>query len=331
MLNYLKNTLVVSLTLFPLMGFSHDQTDWRNDKKAFESFRYLSKPELAQARSNFSDSSSEEIEIDTQFLMDRLNELSGAKPFSLNGQMETIKERRNYKNRDLTRKFLSQEYEKLGFNVSEVTYRRNAANFIAEKPGQNPHKILILSSHIDSVGNAGANDDGSGTISLLAVAKALSEYNFEYTIRVLGFDQEEIGLVGSKYYVRSLKNKEEIVGNIHLEMMATNGRKDGAFHVIDCDIKNSLFLSQSIIGAIEHYKIPLTITKACTRASDHANFWDADIPSVVISENFFGEDGDPCYHKSCDVVDSRIDFNYMAKITQAVAIATKVLLRPLNY
>jgi Zn-dependent M28 family amino/carboxypeptidase len=66
------------------------------------------------------------------------------------------------------------EYEKLGFKVIYQPFGKGA-NFIAEKFGMTrPDKVLILSSHIDSVGNKGANDNGTGTIGLLTVSKVLS-------------------------------------------------------------------------------------------------------------------------------------------------------------
>jgi hypothetical protein len=47
----------------------------------------------------------------------------------------------------------------------------------------------------------------------------------------------------------------------------------------------------------------------------------------VISENFFGGDADPCYHAKCDVMDERLDYNYMSNILSAVLDASETLLR----
>jgi Zn-dependent M28 family amino/carboxypeptidase len=236
-------------------------------------------------------------------------------------------ERKSTAGLDKARKFLSDEYNKIGFDVSLAPFG-SGTNFIAEKKGTtHPEKILIISAHIDSVGNLGANDDGTGTIGLLTVSQILAKNNYPITIRVLGFDREEVGLVGSDAYVSALTNKADIIGDIHFEMMGYNGRKDGAFHVIDCNsgifggnrpIENSLFLSQSMKESIAELNLGLTIAKACTDRSDHASFWRNDIPAIVISENFFGGDGDPCYHAKCDVMDDRIDYPYMGKILEAL-------------
>lgn len=325
-----KLTGIISIFIFfTNVSFSNETTDWRKDQEAFKSFRLLEEDELRDSRNFFTEHSNEEIQISSTFLKDKLSEFTGAKEIIIDGKKSRIKERKSSKGKEMARKYLRDEFINLGYKIKNGVFRRGE-NFIAERPGKDSEKFLILSSHIDSVGNAGANDDGSGTIATLAVAKALANQNFKYSIRIIGFDLEEKGLVGSREYTKSLRNKKNIIGVIHLEMMATNSRKDGAFHLIDCDKKNSKFLTKSIVGAIDKFKIPLKITKACTKRSDHSNFWQARIPAVVLSENFFGGDGDRCYHKRCDQVDSRLDFEYMAKITKSVAYGVRFLLSPLN-
>lgn len=339
----MRSLFLVIFVFSTINAFAHEGHNWLNDKKAYQSVAPLSIPEAASLK-KYGD-----INISTDFLKTKLSELSGATSVKIGNETVTISERKSATNRILARKYLIQEYDKLGFATGLAPYGSNKsvgttwggsknkylnatkANFIAEKTGQDPSKVLIISSHMDSVGNAGANDDGTGTISALAVAKALSDLNFTYTLRVLAFDQEELGLLGSKAYVNSLSDVErtKIMGVINLEMMGTNSRKDGVFHVIDCDKENSKFLTNEITTAIQTYSIDLSPNTACTDRSDHASFWKKKIPAVVLSENFFGGDSDNCYHRSCDILDDRLDFNYMGKITQAVAVSVRELLIPL--
>lgn len=300
-------------------ALAHGDMDWNTDYEAFLAFRFDARVGQESSR-NTRDGASV---IDTEFLKEKLLVFTGETPF----KGELISERKSNQKLDLARAFLKEEYEKLGFAVSLHPFG-SGTNLIAEKKGStSPEKILILSSHIDSVGNKGANDDGSGTIGLLAVAKNLAEKNLPVTVRILGFDREEVGLKGSDAYVATLTDKQNIIGDVHFEMMGYNGRKDGAFHVIDCNsgifggskpVENSLFLSEAMKESIEKRNLDLTVTKACTDRSDHASFWRHKIPAIVISENFFGGDGDPCYHARCDVVDERMDFDYMGKILTAL-------------
>lgn len=259
--------------------------------------------------------------------------LTGKEPVP--GTVERITERKSVKRLDLTRAFLKNEFETLGYKVS-FHYFGNGSNIIAEKVGtKNPEKILIVSAHIDSVGNAGANDDGTGVIGMLAIAKELSKKSYDRTIRFVGFDKEEKGMAGSEVYVATLQNKTDIIGNINLEMLGHNSKNDGAFHLIDCD--SLLFanrapkygsekLSAVMKDVIKTQKLDLTVVRTCTGRSDHASFWKNKVPAIVISENFFGGDPDPCYHASCDVMDERINYPYIQKILEAALATVEILI-----
>ena len=320
--------LTLFLLALPLSTFAHEGMDWNNDTMGFLSYSQATPvtTKSFQVRREF------RARLDMDYFRAKLSVLTGLTPMRMNGAEVLIKERKSTQGLDATREFLKQEYEKLGFKVSFAPFG-SGSNFIAEKIGStSPEKVLIVSSHIDSVGNAGANDDGSGTIGLLTVAKVLSLNTYGKTIRVLGFDREEVGLKGSDAYVATLPNKSDVIGDIHFEMMGYNGKKDGAFHVIDCNsglfggnkpIENSLFLSAEMKKSISELGLPLTTTKACTDRSDHASFWKNKIPAIVISENFFGGDGDPCYHAKCDVQDERLDYDYMANILEALLDTTE--------
>ncbi len=303
----------------------HDRMDWRLDVEAYKS----AKPVPLPRPNPLGPMSSIDFAIDTSFLKEKLSAFSGATSIQIEGQEKRISERGSAKGRKLALDFLTQEYTNLGFSVSHQSYNNNrGTNFIAEKAGRDPSKVLVISSHIDSVHNAGANDDGSGTIAALAVAKALSQYQFRYTLRVVGFDQEELGLVGSRNYLKLLDSKarEQIIGNIQMDMVSTNGKGDGAFHIIDCDRSDSSFLSNKVAQAVSNLGLPLQRVAACTNRSDHASFWNYGIPAIAVTENFFGGDEDPCYHSQCDVVDARIKFDFQANIAKAVASAASEVL-----
>ena len=305
----MKSILVLFL-LTTTLSFAHEDHDWRTDYQAYLSVAYelpLSSghslaPKMASKR------------LDMSFFKDKLTTLS------------SLTDRRSPENLAITRDFLKSEYEKLGFEVSYQPFG-GGTNFIAEKKGvTQPEKVLVLSSHIDTVRCKGANDNGTGTIGLLTVSQILARHNYSFTIRILGFDKEEIGLVGSDAYVASLTDKKNIIGNINFEMMGVNSRQDGSFHVIDCQKTSSMVLSDSIKASIASLGLPLTVVKACTDRSDHASFWRHNLPAVVISENFFGGDADPCYHAKCDIVDERLNYNYMGNILEAVLSASEKLL-----
>ena len=295
-------TLLFTALFFSQLALAHDGHDWREDYQAYLSVSY----ELPMSYEKSRPVTVRRGRLDMNLFRQKLIDLS------------SLSDRRSKANLDLARAFLKTEYERLGFTVRFETFGAGA-NFVAEKKGlTHPEKVLILSSHIDTVNCKGANDNGTGTIGLLTVAQELSKQNYGSTVRILGFDKEETGLNGSDAYVAAIQEKANIIGNINFEMMGYNARKDGSFHVIDCQKPTSVILSDRIKSAIANLGLPLTVVKACTDRSDHASFWRHKLPAVVISENFFGGDADPCYHAKCDIVDDRLDYTYMANILEAV-------------
>jgi hypothetical protein len=309
MKNFLFAALILSTT-----SFAHDDHDWRTDFDAFLSVQHET-PDFSKMMKFYSP------RMDMAFFKTHLTTFA-----SINRQKQS--------DLDISRKFLTDEYQKLGFHT-ELHVFGSGVNFVAEKKGTfAPEKVLVLSSHIDSVGNKGANDNGTGTIGLLTVAKELAKKNYPFTIRILGFDREEVGLKGSDAYVAQIQDKKNIIGNINFEMMGYHSKNDGGFHVIDCSKpflwnvakEESKFLSQEVKNSIESLGVELSVVKTCTDRSDHASFWRHKIPAIVISENFFGGDGDPCYHAKCDVVDSRLNYQYMEKILSVTLDATERLL-----
>lgn len=301
-------TLLLASLLASSAVLAHESHDWREDYQGYLSVQY-DLPMSYQTKNLRRQAK----RVDMNFFHQKLVTLS------------STADRRDTNNLNVAREFLKSEYQKLGFEVGFQNFG-GGVNFVAEKKGTSG-KVLILSSHIDTVRCKGANDNGTGTIGLLAVSKELAKSNFTHTIRILGFDKEETGLNGSDAYVAAVVDKSTIIGNINFEMMGVNSRKDGAFHVIDCNRPESVFLSNAIKGSIAGLALPLTVVKACTDRSDHASFWRHKLPAVVISENFFGGDADPCYHAKCDVVDERLNYNYMSNILEAVLDASERILQ----
>lgn len=267
--------------------------------------------------------------IDESFLRTKLAQYSGEESVTIDGKATTIKERGSAGGRRAARAFLAQEYRALGFTVSEDAYG-SGANFVAEKAGSDPSKVLIVSAHLDSMSNAGADDDGTGTISALALANAVKDMNLRHTLRVVGFDEEERGLLGSSAYVRTLRTRGELtnlIGVLNLEMTGFDGDNDGAVHVIDCNENTSATLTAQVMAGVGREGVALRKADACTNRSDHAAFWRYSVPAIVVSQNFFGGDSNPCYHRSCDKMD-KVNFSYMKNITTAVTSAAIAILGP---
>jgi Peptidase family M28 len=268
-----------------------------------------------------------EVTIDVTRMREDLESLSGARPVVVAGQTVTITNRATTDNKSKARSWLRASYEALGYRVTEHRYS-SGINLIAEKRPANPSddQIFLVSGHMDTVQTAGADDDGSGTISALTVARALANSNLRRTVRFVAFDEEERGLVGSTAYAAELSRVGEIskVSLINIEMTGYDSDNDGDFHTIDCNENSSPALSRALMSAIASEGLALKKVDACTNRSDHAAFWEHNRPAIVISQNFFGGDSNPCYHKSCDTV-QQMNWDYMEKLTRAAANAVSNL------
>jgi Zn-dependent M28 family amino/carboxypeptidase len=83
---------------------------------------------------------------------------------------------------------------------------------------------LVIGAHSDSVAaGPGINDDGSGTIGILEVAKLLAFYKVNNAVRFGFWSGEEQGLLGSTFYVNSLSDAEKakVRAYLNFDMIAS--------------------------------------------------------------------------------------------------------------
>lgn len=97
----------------------------------------------------------------------------------------------------------------LSLEIDSQIENRTTFNVIAETKGGDHNNVVSLGGHTDSVeAGPGINDDGSGVISNLVVAKALTRFSVKNAVRFCFWTAEEFGLLGSEYYTSHLDAKE---------------------------------------------------------------------------------------------------------------------------
>ncbi|KAK3387977.1 hypothetical protein B0H63DRAFT_471287 [Podospora didyma] len=100
-------------------------------------------------------------------------------------------------------------------DVVAVMEERVNYNVIAETKGGDHDNVLILGGHSDSVAaGPGINDDGSGSIGILVVAKALANFRVKNAVRFAWWGAEEFGKLGSYYYVKQLNGSDAEVAKM---------------------------------------------------------------------------------------------------------------------
>lgn len=271
------------------------------------------------------------FEVDASNLLKYLRQLSGEEDVVVEGTPVRIVDRGSKEPRQLLHQFLIEYFTGLGLEVEKKCYRQswyNGCNIQATKIGQDPSREVLVTAHIDSVRNKGADDDGSGTAAMMEIARLVASSAPLYSIKFVGFDQEELGLIGSRAYVQELdNNSDSIIGVLQADMIGYDGDKDSAIHVMDCDRQDSKFLKDGFVSVAKALGHNFQLVEDCTNRSDHASFWKKNIPAVLISENFFGGDENPCYHRTCDQI-NLINLPYMAKISEVMVNFAWALANP---
>ncbi|MGW6060833.1 M28 family metallopeptidase [Streptomyces sp. NPDC055189] len=216
-----------------------------------------------------------------------------------------------------------------GFTTTVQQFTSSGAtgyNLIADWPGGDPNKVLMAGAHLDSVTSGpGINDNGSGSAGVLETALAVSRAQLQPTkhLRFAWWGAEELGLVGSKYYVNNLPSTErsKVSGYLNFDMI---GSPNPGYFVYDDDPTIEKTFKDFYAGL----NVPTEIETEGDGRSDHASFKNVGIPvgglftgasrtkTSAQAQKWGGTSGqafDRCYHSSCDTTaninDTALDRN----------------------
>ena len=230
------------------------------------------------------------------------------------------------------------------------TYK--AQNIIGRMIGTDEENVnFIIDGHYDCVANSpGADDNGSAVAGVLEALRVLSNYSFQKSIKFIGFDLEEAGLIGSREYVQNnLNASETVAGVVNFEMIGYHSNVPnsqtlptgfgllfpaavqyleanqyrGDFISVVAD-GPSTFLSAAYQSAIDNYipalnyiildiPVPPSNVPDLLR-SDHAPFWEGGIPAIMLTDgaNF----RNPNYHTPGDSMGT-LNFTFMSQVIKA--------------
>jgi hypothetical protein len=201
--------------------------------------------------------------------------------------------------------------------------------------------LLVLSAHYDTVpGTAGADDDGSGTVVLLELARRLAGRPLSIELALVWFDAEEEGLIGSGRYVEALPpdQRKRLMGAINLETIGYTDRRPGSqrlpagakalfdpgdrgdFLLIVGNLQSAL-LGRAVFEGLQPEHGPQFRSELFallpgagwlipdSRRSDHARFWDEELPAVMLTDT--ANMRSPHYHQPTDTVET-LDLEFLA-------------------
>jgi Zn-dependent M28 family amino/carboxypeptidase len=210
---------------------------------------------------------------------------------------------------------------------------RNVAGILRGSDPLLKDTYVLVTAHYDHVGLKpgqgdgifnGANDDGSGTVSVIELARAFSENKTrpKRSIVFMTVFGEEHGLVGSRYYgAHPLVPIEKTIAGINLEQVGRTDDNEGAqvraFGVTGFDFSDvgAILKSAGDDTGIRVWKHPVNSDKYFAH-SDNQALADQGIPSHTISVAY----AFPDYHGAGDHWD-KIDYENMAAVDRAAALA----------
>ena len=248
--------------------------------------------------------------------------------------------------------FLMSDQKKMTLNITNSTETIPTQNVVAVWDGGDPtlkSEYVALGSHYDHVGSGcppngddricnGADDDGSGTTAMLAMAEALAKAPTrpKRSILFVWHCGEEKGLWGSRYFTEfPTVPLNAIVAQINMDMIG-RAKTDGDTNTRNKDLTgpNSIYLIGSTMMSTELGEIVNAVNKSYLNLSfdtryddpkdpnrffyrsDHYNYARKGIPII-----FFFDGVHEDYHRAGDTAD-KIDYQKMEKVTRTIYMTT---------
>lgn len=215
-------------------------------------------------------------------------------------------------------------------NLTKFRHEWKQFSIIAEIPGKVESKVIV-GAHQDSANillpnvlrSPGADDDGTGTVTILEVFRILIEAyakgDFEphHTLEFHWYAAEEGGLLGSFDVFKSFYHSNEtVVGLLQQDMTGyTANMKEGDEHVGLISDYTSTHLNEFVKLIIDQYcDIPYHETLCGYACSDHASAIEHGFPASFVIESEFSLTND-YVHTALDTID-RVDFNHVKEHTK---------------
>lgn len=247
------------------------------------------------------------------YLRERVAKLAGATEIAAGSK---IADRESAEGRRLARDYLLGELSALGFEATTHEYA-TGANVVGRLGAgvEGATQWIVLGAHFDGAkASPGANDNASGVAAVLAVARVLRDLPCrKHGVIVAMFDEEEIGLVGSKAFAESLAAEKTDVLAVHtVDQVGWDSDGDRRFEL---ELPTSELLAEYRASA---EAVGASVVRTSTDTSDHESFRALGMPAVGITEEYVNRDTSTHAHRATDTADT-VDVAYEALAVRLVA------------
>lgn len=262
--------------------------------------------------------------------------------------IEIVRDRDPYLNTAghfFVKQYIRQQLEQWGtleiheFKVQGKTHH----NLILNIPPLGKERVppILIGAHYDAVpGTPGADDNATGVAALLELARVFAaEPLKKYPVRLVAFDMEEYGMVGSSHYAAELKQQQQPLRlMLSLEMLgycdSTPGsqRYPSGLERFYPNRGNFIGLIGNLPTIPDLIRLSRNIRKTGmpsewlpapnrgvivpqTRLSDHAPFWDRGYRAIMVTDTAFMRN--PNYHKSTDTIET-LDLDFLCGVCRGL-------------
>ncbi|GIW22840.1 MAG: TolB protein [Candidatus Sericytochromatia bacterium] len=207
--------------------------------------------------------------------------------------------------------------------IRKNSLTKNVIAFIEGKDKNLKNEIILIGAHYDHLGyggdesldtlkdvvHNGADDNASGVSALIELSNKISKLNTKRSVAFIAFSAEELGLIGSSYFINHpIFENKKIISMINMDMI---GRlEQNKLHI--GGYKTAKEFEKIINNVNKKYNFKLSLSADGYGPSDHMSFYSKDIPVLFF---FTGVHLD--YHKSTDDY-NKINFGGIQKITNFV-------------
>ena len=229
-----------------------------------------------------------------------------------------------------TLEWIVNKYEYYGYNPAIDTFKvgsNESYNIIIEKQGSDLNQWMIIGAHFDSVDESpGANDNGSGVITTLQIARIIKDLNPKIGVRIINFGAEEQGFIGSSHYVKNtLSSSDSILLMLNLDQLGGTKGKDNSkiYCEQDDDISPSSNNALSSLMTDTLSKIISIYTNLNPVISDaySSDYVPFENEGMVITGLYQESDYSDHYHSSTDLV-SNMDVDATVEVIKGALAAT---------
>ena len=250
--------------------------------------------------------------------------------------------------------WIEAEFTSGGYTVTRQSYEADNETFFnieAELAGTDrADEIVVIGSHYDSVpGSPGANDNGTGVVAVLALARAFAQKKPSRTLRFVAFANEEPPYfqypgMGSWAYAKACHERgdtivamltPETIGYYSDEKHSQNYPfpfnlfypSTGNFIAFVGNAKSGKLVRQCVGAFRERTKFPsegaaLPEFIPAAGLSDHWAFWQEGYPGLMITDTAFYRYLH--YHTGEDTMD-KIQFDHLARVVEGLGAVVNEL------